>query len=75
MKIRALGLALVTAALALACTKTKPPACGDASALPCVTERVCEYDKSRGCTVCRCAAPPYVRPATTGPQGPADPPR
>jgi len=45
--------------------------CPGSDKVRCLTTPVCTYDKDRGCQVCRCAPPAYVRPEQIEPVSPS----
>lgn len=50
-----------------ACAHTTTTRCAESVQMRCLTPLECSYDASRGCEVCACAPPPYVRPEETHP--------
>lgn len=51
--------------LMIASCKTTPVAgeCADNNKVPCMTRRICDEDKTRGCMVCTCEDPLVMPPA------------
>ena len=65
---RALRCSLALCAMLLpACAHTTTTRCAESVRTRCLTPLECSYDEARGCEVCACAPPPYVRPEQTRP--------